>query len=146
MVQPEARGQPDRPQCGSVTWQTTHVGYRYDALAPDGSEIRELVRVDGASMVHCTLRPGQVSRAMRHRTVEEVWFCVAGSGELWRRSGETEEVVQLSADSAVTIPLRTEFQFRANGDRALELIIATLPPWPGADEAEPVVGHWEPAK
>ena len=137
--------QADQQQLGSVTWQTARVGYRYDVLAPDGSEIRELVRVDGASMVHCTLRPGHVSRAVRHRTVEEVWFCVSGSGELWRRSGDAEEVVQLSTDSAVTIPLGTDFQFRANGDRALELIITTMPPWPGADEAEPVAGHWEPA-
>ena len=127
-----------------MTWQTTHVRYRYDLLAPDGSEIRELVRVDGASMVHCTLRPGRVSQAVRHRTVEEVWFCVAGGGELWRRSGNTEEVVQLSADSAVTIPLGTDFQFRANGDRALELIITTMPPWPGADEAIVVAGPWPP--
>ena len=128
-----------------MTWHTAHVRYRSDLLAPDGSEIRLLVQVDRGSMVHCTLRPGQVSHAVRHRSVDEVWFCASGTGELWRRSGDAQEVVTLSPDTAVSIPGGTEFQFRATGDRALELIITTMPPWPGAEEAERVADHWEPA-
>ena len=49
-----------------------------DATAPDGSEIRFLIdhrhRAQGASMVEVTLPPGQVSRPVWHRTVEEVWY------------------------------------------------------------------------
>jgi mannose-6-phosphate isomerase-like protein (cupin superfamily) len=37
------------------------------------------------------------------------------------------------------------FQFRAGASRPLELVIATLPPWPGADEAVAVPGAWEPS-
>ena len=33
----------------------------YDVLAPDGSQIRELLVTGRASMVHCTLPPGQAS-------------------------------------------------------------------------------------
>src|SRR5690242_796237 len=65
----------------AVTWQTRRVGPEYDALAPDGSEIRLLVEVNGGSMVHCSLAPGAVTRAIRHRSVEEVWLCLAGRGQ-----------------------------------------------------------------
>jgi mannose-6-phosphate isomerase-like protein (cupin superfamily) len=95
-------------------------------------------------MVHCTLRPGQVTRAVQHRTVEEVWFCLAGTGQLWRREAATitEEIVELHAGVAVSIPLGTAFQFRGVGAQPLELILTTMPPWPGPEEAEPVAGVW----
>ena len=125
-----------------MPWQTARVATEYDVLAPDGSEIRLLVQVGGGSMVHCTLHPGQVTRALRHRTVEEVWFCVSGSGQLWRRSSEAEAVVDLTGGAAATIPLGVEFQFRATGDQPLEIVITTMPPWPGDDEAVAVDGRW----
>jgi mannose-6-phosphate isomerase-like protein (cupin superfamily) len=127
-----------------VAFETARVAPRYDALAPDGSEIRLLVQVRGGSMVHCTLRPGQVTQAVRHRSVEEVWFCIAGTGELWRRSADAEEVVSLQPGTAFSIPLGTEFQFQAIGDQPLEVVITTIPPWPGADEAVVVQGCWNP--
>lgn len=45
----------------------------FDVLAPDGSEVRILLALAGGSMSHFLLPPGQVSRAVRHRTVEEIW-------------------------------------------------------------------------
>jgi mannose-6-phosphate isomerase-like protein (cupin superfamily) len=116
----------------------------YDVLAPDGSEIRLLVQIGGASLVHCTLRPGCVTQAVQHRTVEEVWFCLAGSGELWRSTNGSDEITDLRPGVAVTIPLGTRFQFRASGAEPLEIAITTLPPWPGADEAVWVEGRWPP--
>jgi mannose-6-phosphate isomerase-like protein (cupin superfamily) len=80
---------------------------------------------------------------VRHRTVEEVWFCIGGAGQLWRRSSDTDEVVGLLPGTAVSIPLGTDFQFQAHGELPLELVITTVPPWPGADEAEFVQGCWE---
>ena len=129
-----------------VTWQTAHPGSDFDVLAPDGSEIRVLVQVRGGSMVHCTLQPGQVTRAVRHQTVEELWFCVAGTGQVWRRSAEADEVVDIQPGTALSIPLTTDFQFRASGDHPLEIVITTMPPWPGDDEAIPVSGCWEPTR
>jgi mannose-6-phosphate isomerase-like protein (cupin superfamily) len=128
-----------------TAWQTARVGEQYDSLAPDGSEIRLLVAVDRGGMVHCTLQPGQVTQAVRHRTVEEVWFCVAGAGQVWRRDAAREEIVDVEPGKAVSIPLGTAFQFRSTGDRPLEVVITTMPPWPGGDEAEPVPGVWEPS-
>jgi mannose-6-phosphate isomerase-like protein (cupin superfamily) len=113
-------------------------------LAPDGSEIRLLVTVSGAGMVHCALPAGQVTQAVRHRSVEEVWYCIAGRGELWRKSGDVEEIVSLEPGVAATIPLGARFQFRASGAEPLELVIATTPPWPGAHEALAVEGPWQP--
>jgi mannose-6-phosphate isomerase-like protein (cupin superfamily) len=127
-----------------VVFETARVAPDYDVLAPDGSEIRLLVQVSRGSMVHCTLRPGQVTRAVRHRGVEEAWFCTAGSGDLWRRSFDAEQIVSLQPGTAVSIPPGTEFQFRATADQPLEVVITTMPPWPGEDEAVVVRGCWEP--
>ena len=112
--------------------------------APDGSEIRVLVHAGGGSMVHCTLQPGQVTRPIRHQTVEELWFCVTGSGQVWRHSAEAHEVVDIKPGTALSIPVATDFQFRASGDVPLEIVITTMPPWPGDAEAIPVSGCWEP--
>jgi mannose-6-phosphate isomerase-like protein (cupin superfamily) len=94
-------------------------------------------------MVHCTLRPGQVTQAVQHRTVEEVWYCVAGSAQVWRKSTEAEEIVDVEMGVALSIPLGTAFQFRATGSTPFEVVITTIPPWPGADEAVAVTGLWE---
>lgn len=127
-----------------MAWQTQRVEPA-DTLAPDGAHIRALVTVAGGSMVYCTLRPGQVTRAVQHRSVEEVWLCVAGAGQLWRQdvATGTVETVDLEAGVAVSIPVGTAFQFRCASSRPLELVIATMPPWPGPHEAVPVGGEWE---
>jgi mannose-6-phosphate isomerase-like protein (cupin superfamily) len=124
-----------------MAWQTRRTPAYFDLLAPDGSEIRLLTQLGQGSMVHCTLRRGQTTRAVRHRTVSELWYCVAGSGELWRRAGEIEEIVSLRPGTSVSIPLGVDFQFRALTE-TLELVIVTMPPWPGEDEAVVVDGAW----
>ncbi|MFO1067141.1 MAG: cupin domain-containing protein [Geminicoccaceae bacterium] len=113
-----------------------------DTYAPDGSEIRFLGQVAAGSMVHCRLPPGGCSSPVRHRTVEEVWYVLAGAGELWRRQDGHEEIVPLRPGVSATIPLGTDFQFRATAADGLDLVIVTMPPWPGADEAVPASGHW----
>jgi mannose-6-phosphate isomerase-like protein (cupin superfamily) len=107
-----------------------------DAIAPDGSEIRLLKsNTPGSSMVHALLRPGSVTRAVHHRTVEEAWNCVGGEGKLWRRNENGESEVHLAPGTSLDIPLGTHFQFRADGKSPLEIVITTTPPWPGDDEA-----------
>ena len=92
---------------------TTELPSTPDAIAPDGSEVRLLCRVAGGSMAHFRLPPGACSKAVVHRTVEELWFVTAGEGELWRRGGGEEDIVALRAGVSVTIPVGTVFQFRA---------------------------------
>jgi mannose-6-phosphate isomerase-like protein (cupin superfamily) len=121
-------------------WQTRRMGTDYDLLAPDGSEIRLLTQLSGGSMVYCTLQVGRTTRAVRHKTVEELWLCLAGRGQVWRRSAEREEVTDVERGVALTIPLGVSFQFRTIGSAPLELVIATVPQWPGEDEAVAVDG------
>jgi mannose-6-phosphate isomerase-like protein (cupin superfamily) len=115
-----------------------------DTLAPDGSEIRLAGRLRGGSLVECTLAPGRTSAAVRHRTVEELWLCVSGQGQVWRSLAGKETEVPIEAGSWLTVPLGAHFQFRNTGGAPLKLVIATLPPWPGADEAERVADRWPP--
>lgn len=121
-----------------------------DAIAPDGSEIYfRVVDAARASLVEVILRPGRTTRAIHHRTVEEVWYFLAGSGEVWLRSpdatrSETRSVV---TSDVVVIPAGWDFQFRALGNTALCFLCVTVPPWPGAHEAIPVAdgGLGEPS-
>jgi mannose-6-phosphate isomerase-like protein (cupin superfamily) len=95
-------------------------------------------------MAHFSLAPGVTSRAVTHRTVEEIWFVVSGRGEMWRASARGEEIVALEPDLALTIPRGARFQFRATGSGPLTIVGVTMPPWPGDDEAVAVDGPWEP--
>jgi len=113
-----------------------------DTIAPDGSQVRILLRLAGGSLAHFELAPGQTSRAVAHRTVEEIWYFLQGQGEMWRKLDEQEEVVHVSAGVAVTLPCGTHFQFRSIGPEALTAIGITMPPWPGEGEAYEVAGKW----
>lgn len=125
-------------------FQTKRLATNPDAIAPDGSDVRVLLQVRGGGLAHFELAAGQTSVAIRHRSVEEIWYFVGGRGEMWRQSGGDEEVVPVSTAVCITIPLGTSFQFRSSGEEPLAAIGATIPPWPGAGEALIVSGPWEP--
>lgn len=110
--------------------------------APDGTDVRVLLDLRGGSLAHFTLPPGRISIAVAHRTVEEIWFFLGGQGEFWRRQGDREEIIPVQAGVSLTIPLGTAFQFRATGPEPLIMVVITMPPWPGPDEAYPVEGKW----
>jgi mannose-6-phosphate isomerase-like protein (cupin superfamily) len=110
--------------------------------APDGSQIHELVAVSNGSMVHCTLPKGAVSMAVVHVTVDEAWYFLAGTGQVWRKQDGIESVVEVEPGVALTIECGTHFQFRNTGDEDLRFVIVTMPPWPGAEEARRVEDHW----
>lgn len=110
--------------------------------APDGSEVRVLLALDGGSMAHFRLPAGAVAKAVVHRTVEELWYVLEGAGRMWRHDGSHEEVTDLRPGVCVSIPVGTRFQFRAAGDQAICAVAVTMPPWPGPDEAVFVDGAW----
>ena len=113
-----------------------------DYLAPDKSEIRLLPSMNGGGMAHCVLPPHAVSSAVEHKTVEEIWYILSGSGEIWRKRGSEEQVVSLLPQTCITIPVHTQFQFRNTGPDSLKILICTMPPWPGASEAIRVKDFW----
>ena len=72
---------------------------RPDAVAPDGSEVRILAATARGSMALFRLAPGGVSKAVAHRTVEEVWYIVAGRGD---QAGGGRNMTSYFAASATT--------------------------------------------
>jgi mannose-6-phosphate isomerase-like protein (cupin superfamily) len=121
---------------------TTRIPAEPTETAPDGAAVRVLLGLAGATMALFDLSPGQTSRAVRHRTVEEIWLVLAGSGELWREQGRREEIVALQQGVCVTLPRGTHFQFRAARTEALRIVAVTIPRWPGDEEVENVHGPW----
>ncbi len=113
-----------------------------DVVAPDGSDVRILLRLAGGSMAHFELAAGRTSRAVVHRSVEEIWYVLSGRGEMWRSQAGREETVTLEPGTCLSIPVGTRFQFRALGDGPLSAVAVTMPPWPGEDEAREVSGAW----
>jgi mannose-6-phosphate isomerase-like protein (cupin superfamily) len=110
-------------------------------VALDGSDVRVLLATARGSMAHFQLAAGRTSHAVRHRTVEEIWYIVGGSGEMWRRLDADEVTVQLEPGTCVVIPVGTSFQFRSFGPDPLAAVAVTMPPWPVGDEAEEVPGN-----
>jgi mannose-6-phosphate isomerase-like protein (cupin superfamily) len=127
-----------------VKFETKRIAAEPDAIAPDGSEVRVLCQVPRGALAIFSLPPRAVAKAVAHRSVEEVWYILSGSGRIWRKLAEQEEIVELSPGTSLTIPTGTHFQFRCDGDEPLNAIGATMPPWPGASEAFFVDGTWQP--
>jgi mannose-6-phosphate isomerase-like protein (cupin superfamily) len=123
-------------------FDTMQLPARPDAAAPDGSDVRELLHLGRGSMAHFELAPGRISRAVAHRTVDEIWYVLDGQGQMWRRQGERQETVELVPGTCVSLPIGTHFQFRAADGGPLTVVGVTMPPWPGDDEAYEVPGAW----
>jgi mannose-6-phosphate isomerase-like protein (cupin superfamily) len=115
-----------------------------DATAPDGSDVRILLGLDGGNMAHFELAPGQTSVAVAHHTVEEIWYFLSGRGEMWRKLGDQEEVVPVDPGVCITILVGTHFQFCSFGYEPLAALGVAMPPWPGEGEAYKVEGKWTP--
>jgi len=124
------------------TENTISLKPEYDYLAPDGSEIYLLVTGSRASLSRCVLPAGAVSAAICHRTVEELWYILEGNGEVWRSRNQEKRIDKVMAGDSIRIPVGVSFQFKAFDSGPLKILLATMPPWPGAEEAMPMKGHW----
>lgn len=75
--------------------RTGSLGTRYlpaepNVTVPDGSDLRALLSLPSGSAAHFELPLGAVSRAGRHRTIDEIRFILSGRGEMLRRDGSFE--------------------------------------------------------
>ncbi len=111
--------------------------------APDGSEVRVLVGSRHGGLAHFTFPAGETSRAVRHRTIDELWFVVTGTGRMWTSAG-ADEGFAVGPGTSVAIPAGTAFQVRVDAGDALRVVAASMPPWPGPGEAVVVDGPWPP--
>jgi mannose-6-phosphate isomerase-like protein (cupin superfamily) len=125
-----------------MDFETKRINAEPDVIAPDGSEVRVLCQLSRGGLAAFSLAPKAVSKAVAHRTIEEVWYFTSGQGSMWRKLGDHEEVVEIGPGISISIPTGTHFQFRCDGPEPLVAIGATMPPWPGEDEAFFVEGKW----
>ena len=112
-------------------------------VAPDGSSVRVLLQSRHGGLAHFEFPPGETSPAVRHQSVDEIWYFVSGSGRMWTSAG-AREGFEVEPGICVAIPANTSFQVRSFGTEPLVAIGATMPPWPGPNEATIVEGPWEP--
>lgn len=124
--------------------KTTTLPDHPDARSPAGAEIRYIMDGATGNMIHSTVPPGQINRATVHATVSEFWHILGGKGEIWRKNGSRESVVELTPGTSIDIPVGTSFQYRNSGTGDLTFICISMPPWPGDDEATYVDGPWSP--
>ena len=125
-----------------MDFETKPMSAEPDVIAPDGSEVRVLCQLSRGGLTAFSLAPKAVSKAVAHRTIEDVWYFTSGRGSMWRKLGDREEVVEVGPGISISIPTGTHFQFRCDGAEPLVAIGATMPPWPGEDEAFFVEGKW----
>ena len=124
--------------------KTISIPIDHQYIAPDGAEIRLLLRNAHGSMCHCNLKNKKISHAVQHKTVSEFWHILSGSGEIWRKNGDEESIILLEAGISIDIPVGTAFQYRST-DNDLTFICVTMPPWPGHDEVSYIeCGAWAP--
>ena len=126
-----------------MTFETRRIAGPPDVVAPDGSEVRVLCGLSRGGLAVFSLRPQAVSKAVAHRTVEEIWYVISGRGRIWRKLGQREEIDEIDAGVSLNLPTGTHFQFRCDSPEPLTVLGATMPPWPGEDEAYLVEGVWE---
>ena len=111
--------------------------------APDGSTVLRLARGAAGSMAQFSFAKGSISRAVRHRRVEELWYVLEGKGEIWLcPDAGTSVTTELQPGASVLIEAGCAFQVRVQGGAPLEVLAVTMPPWPGDEEAELVAGRW----
>lgn len=125
-----------------MAFATKRLAEAADAIAPDGSEVRVLCQGSRGSMALFTLPAGAVSRAVAHRSVDELWYFLSGRGRMWRKLHEVEDVIEVGPGVSISLPVGTQFQFRCDGDEPLSAVGVTMPPWPGEDEAYAAAGIW----
>ena len=93
----------------------------------DGSAIRELHHTDQQSLAEATLVAGQATERHHHARTEEIYFVLAGEGQM-EMGGEEQPV---AAGDAVLIPPGKPHSIRAVGE--LRFLCSCAPPYSDTD-------------
>src|ERR1044071_8340925 len=111
-----------------------------DAMALDGSEVRLLCELPRGAMAMFTLPPDAISKAVAHRTIEELWCVIRGRGRIWRKIGDREDVTDLVAGAPVAVPTGARLGL------ARQQIQAGLPAVHAVDEQQQVDARTPPQR
>jgi mannose-6-phosphate isomerase-like protein (cupin superfamily) len=93
----------------------------------DGSEIRELARMDNSTLAEATVPPATETFAHFH-SFEEIYYFTAGRGRM--RLGD--EVADVGPGDCVRIPPGTAHKLSAGPDEPLVLLCSCAPPFSDA--------------
>jgi mannose-6-phosphate isomerase-like protein (cupin superfamily) len=95
----------------------------------DGSTIRELMRAANQTLAEATLEPGQATERHYHAESEELYYLLAGEGEM-EVDGERSPV---GPGDAILIPPGAWHQIRATGDDELRFLCSCAPGYQHTD-------------
>ncbi len=118
-------------------------------LAPDGTKVYELIEGERGSLAIFEQNAGDISIAVKHEIVEEIWYVLSGAGQIWTKSreGGAEKIIEMHPGVVMSLPVQTHFQFRNTGLVSLRIAGLTLPSWAHANEPAPEVeGYWSIAQ
>lgn len=102
-----------------------------DFVAPDQSECNYLVRGPRANCITATLKPHTVSAPQSHKSIDETWYFISGTGRMYLRNEYDNTVTKINTTpgTSVYIPCGNHFHFCNDGDDDQTAIITTLPQW-----------------
>jgi mannose-6-phosphate isomerase-like protein (cupin superfamily) len=125
------------------TWETQKLPERPDAVSPSGgSEIRNLPAFDEGSLAHARAVQGHPAAPATLVGAGELFYVLAGEGELWRGTGDLEDVTPLQPGRCVSIPPGIAFQYRALTSQ-LDFIVATVPRWRPRNWTAAQARYWD---
>ena len=94
-------------------------------VTKDGSTIRELHHTSEQSLAEATLEPDQATERHYHRSTEEIYFVLKGSGRM-EVDGDTRTVRR---GDAVLIPPGAWHTLENNGSSELRILCCCSPPY-----------------
>jgi mannose-6-phosphate isomerase-like protein (cupin superfamily) len=98
-------------------------------VTKDGSAIRELHHTAAQSLAEATLEPGQATERHYHRSTEEIYFVVKGSGDM-EVDGDTKRI---RPGDAVLIPAGAWHSLVNDGTSELRILCCCVPPYSHED-------------
>ena len=103
----------------------THLDKAESFVTKDGSTIRELHHTAAQSLAEATLEPDQATERHYHRSTEEIYFVLKGSGRM-EVDGDTRTV---RPGDAVLIPPGAWHTLENNGSSELRILCCCSPPY-----------------
>jgi mannose-6-phosphate isomerase-like protein (cupin superfamily) len=127
----------------TTAWATEHPPTNPSCISPSGvTEIRSLPSFEQGEIVHATTPPGEISTPAVLSTILEVFHILEGMGELWRKLGGQEQVVDLLPGCCVSMPAGISFQYQAIGEAPMRFLVITMPKWRSQHWREAPEGFW----